>query len=100
MAGRDDRIAATVDELATSSSSLAKGPISRQCPTRRSWIDSEHADADHLLMLLGSSFPRHTIEDYDRYLSINSSSETNARQVGAAAAPFAPTAASPTPGAS
>ena len=43
----------------------------------RSRIDSEHADADHLVNAAGIFVPKafldHTIEDYDRYLSINRS---------------------------
>lgn len=77
---RDDRVAATVKELGR------LGPVAgeRADLTRmsdvdalRSRIDSEHADADRLVNAAGIFVPKafldHTIEDYDRYLSLNRS---------------------------
>ena len=77
---RDDRLAATVEEL------RRLGPVvgERADLTRmsdvdalRSRIDSEHADADYLVNAAGIFVPKafldHTIGDYDRYLSINKS---------------------------
>ncbi len=77
---REDRLAAALEELGH------LGPVSgeRADLTRRSEvdalrsrIDSKHADADHLVNAAGIFVPKafldHTIEDYDRYLSINRS---------------------------
>lgn len=77
---RDDRVAAAVGELGH------LGPVTgeradltkmSEVDALRSRIDSEHADADHLVNAAGIFVPKafldHTIEDYDRYLSINRS---------------------------
>jgi NAD(P)-dependent dehydrogenase (short-subunit alcohol dehydrogenase family) len=77
---RDDRIAATVEELGHLG--LVAGErvdLTRMSDLEAlcSRIDSKHADIDHLVNAAGIFVPKafldHTIEDYDRYLSINRS---------------------------
>jgi NAD(P)-dependent dehydrogenase (short-subunit alcohol dehydrogenase family) len=75
---RDDRVAATVEELghfgvvAGAKADLAK---MSDADVLRSWIDTKHADADHLVNAAGVFAPKafldHSVADYDRYLSIN-----------------------------
>jgi NAD(P)-dependent dehydrogenase (short-subunit alcohol dehydrogenase family) len=77
---RDDRIAAAVEELghfgvvAGERADLTK---TSEVDALRSRLDSEHVDAYHLVNAAGIFVPKafleHTIEDYDRYLSINRS---------------------------
>src|SRR5215813_8210838 len=76
---RDDHIVAVVKELGE------LGPVSGEKAdlmrisdvALRSRIDSRHADAIHLVNAAGIFVPKasldHSIEDYDRYLSINKS---------------------------
>ena len=75
---RDDRVAATVEELGLLGVVAGeKADLTTMSDTDalRSCIDSEHADADHLVNAAGIFIPKafldHTVEDYDRYLSIN-----------------------------
>jgi len=77
---RDDRIAEAVKELGDLGSvSSEKADLTRitEVDALRSRIDSRHADASHLVNAAGIFVPRafldHSIEDYDRYLSINKS---------------------------
>ena len=77
---RDDRVAATVDELGHLGFVAGeKADLTNvsEVDALRFQIDSEHADADHLVNAAGIFVPKafldHTIEDYDRYLSINRS---------------------------
>jgi NAD(P)-dependent dehydrogenase (short-subunit alcohol dehydrogenase family) len=77
---RADRIAATVEELghlglvAGETADLTK---MSDVDALRFRIDSNHADADHLVNAAGIFVPKafldHTIEDHDRYLNINRS---------------------------
>jgi len=77
---RDDNVAAAVKELGE------LGPVSGEkadlmrmadVDSLRSRIDFKHADASHLVNAAGIFVPKafldHSIEDYDRYLSINKS---------------------------
>lgn len=77
---RDDRIAATVEELGHLGLVAGeRADLTRMSDVDalRARIDSEHADADHLVNAAGIFVPKafldHTIEDYDRYLSISRS---------------------------
>src|SRR5262245_55525328 len=75
---REDRVAAAVTELGE------LGPVSGEkadlmrmadVDALRSRIDFKHADASHLVNAAGIFVPKafldHSIEDYDRYLSIH-----------------------------
>ncbi len=77
---RDDRVAATVEELGYLGLVAGeRADLTRMSDVDalRSRIDSTHADADHLVNAAGIFVPKafldHTMEDYDRYLSINRS---------------------------
>src|SRR5262245_35322650 len=77
---RGDRVAATVQErrhLGVVDAERADLPRVCDVDALRSWIDSRHADADHLVNAAGIFIPKrfldHTIEDYDRYLRIDRS---------------------------
>ena len=77
---RDDRVAATVEELGHLGLVVGeRADLTRMSDVEalRSRIDSKHADVDHLVNAAGIFVPKafldHTIEDYDRYLSINRS---------------------------
>lgn len=75
---RDDRVAATVQELgrfglvAGETADLTRAS---ELEAVRSRIDAEHADADYLVNAAGIFAPKafldHTVEDYERYLGIN-----------------------------
>lgn len=77
---RDDRIAAAVEELGhlgVVTGESADLTRMSDVDALRSRIDSRHADADRLVNAAGIFVPKafleHTVEDYDRYLSINRS---------------------------
>ena len=75
---RDDRVAATVQELgrfglvAGQTADLTRASELEAVQSR---IDAEHADADYLVNAAGIFAPKafldHTVEDYERYLGIN-----------------------------
>lgn len=75
---RDDRVAATVQELgrfglvAGQTADLTRASELEAVHSR---IDAEHADADYLVNAAGIFAPKafldHTVEDYERYLGIN-----------------------------
>jgi NAD(P)-dependent dehydrogenase (short-subunit alcohol dehydrogenase family) len=75
---RNDRVAATVEELGhlgVVAGKQADLTTMSDAEALRSWIDSKHADADQLVNAAGIFVPKafldHTMQDYDRYLSIN-----------------------------
>jgi NAD(P)-dependent dehydrogenase (short-subunit alcohol dehydrogenase family) len=87
---RDDRVAATVDELGHLGLVAGeRADLTRMSDVDalRSRIDSKHTDADHLVNAAGIFVPKafldHTVEDYDRYLSINRSLFFVTQTVGA-----------------
>ena len=77
---REDRVAAAVKELGELGRvSGEKADLMRMADvdSLRSRTDFKHADASHLVNAAGIFVPKafldHSIEDYDRYLSINKS---------------------------
>lgn len=75
---RDDSVAATIEQLGHfgfAAGERADLTVTSEVDALRSRIDSKHADADHLLNAAGVFAPKafldHTVENYDRYLSIN-----------------------------
>jgi NAD(P)-dependent dehydrogenase (short-subunit alcohol dehydrogenase family) len=75
---REDRVAATIGELEQFGPVIGKRAdlsAASDAEALRSWLNSRHMDADHLVNAAGIFVPKafldHTQEDYDRYFSIS-----------------------------